>query len=538
MYIYGITGNPFRYQDIFPPIQKVSILYSLSFILSYSTHLLIMPASYVFNSVANPNTYANDTDVSGLQQSGIRATSRIPVEIRTSSSTLPCQHCEDEQLEGVKHKRKVKLCFYCHRPGHLIYSCKSKENDEATQLVNQAINAGIQTQRMDAGDRGEMIVTGTDAGQWNDIWYVSYSFSHHYAGNINVFKRIKHLIGVDTKTGENDFLFIRGIGNVDIKSNNETVRIQSVLYTPELNRNVLSMNQLTLQGFTVKKSGDTCRIFPMFCPPVLNTFSDVTGMTKEEEMGEKERQKVLNLNDMNEKYKQDYLNSYFEDLNVSKEQEFDWSRMITRALEFKEFSDCQALLDMIDDRDFVFKYKHDLEVKFETMVGWFLKEKMEITTRMIPPQLDDGRKINLLDLYVMVEKDGGYQSVTLDNLWPAIAKDLGFEYQDGDFIRIIYAMYLDVLVFYYKFKSVQKKAQDKEMLEQEGTPMAANERTRRSKSAEAESSRKNEETEHYALFTRNSLDGSWILHKKRRRFNFSEARKAIDEANKSVMMQR
>ncbi|MFS7901345.1 putative transcription factor & chromatin remodeling ARID family [Helianthus anomalus] len=137
----------------------------------------------------------------------------------------------------------------------------------------------------------------------------------------------------------------------------------------------------------------------------------------------------------------------------------------------------------------------------------------------------------------MVEKDGGYQSVTLDNLWPAIAKDLGFEYQDGDFIRIIYAMYLDVLVFYYKFKSVQKKAQDKEMLEQEGTPLAANERTRRSKSAEADSSQNDKETEHYALFTRNRLDGSWILRKKRRRFNFSEARKAVDEDNKSVMMQ-
>ncbi|MFS7908001.1 putative transcription factor & chromatin remodeling ARID family [Helianthus anomalus] len=296
------------------------------------------------------------------------------------------------------------------------------------------------------------------------------------------------------------------------------------------------MNQLTLQGFTVKKSGDTCRFFPMFCPPVLNTISDVSSLSKEEELGLKERQKVLNLNDVNEKYKHDYLNSYFKELNVSNEQEFDWSRMIIRALEFKEFSDCQALLDMIDDRDFVFKYKHDLEMKFETMVGWFLKEKMEITTRIIPPQLDDGRKINLLSLYVMVEKDGGYQSVTLDNLWSAIAKDLGFEYQDEDFIRIIYAMYLDVLVFYYKFKSVQKKAQDKEMLEQEGTPMAANERSRRCKSAEADSSQNDKETENYALFTRNMQDGSWILHKKRRRFNFSEARKAVDEANKSVMM--
>ncbi|KAF5759369.1 putative transcription factor interactor and regulator CCHC(Zn) family [Helianthus annuus] len=353
-----------------------------------------------------PNPCLSAANSIGVQKCGIRATSGTPVEIRITSTTLPCQHCYDEQHEREKNKRRVKLCFYCHRPGHQIYSCKSKENDQATQLVNQAVNTGIQTQRMDAGDRGEMIVTGTDGGQWNDIWYVSYSFSHHYAGNINVFKRIKHLIGVDTKTGENDFLFIRGIGNVEVKSNNEKLKIQSVFYTPELDRNVLSMNQLTLQGFTVKKSGDTCRIYPMFSSPTLNTINEVSGLSKEEELGLKEIQKVLNLNDVNERYKHDYLNSYFETLNVSNEHEFDWSRMIIRALKFNEFTDCKALLDMIDDQDFVFKYKHDLEMKFEIMVGWFLKEKMGITSRAIPSLLDDGRKINLLSLYIMVEKDG------------------------------------------------------------------------------------------------------------------------------------
>ncbi|KAM0006262.1 putative transcription factor interactor and regulator CCHC(Zn) family [Helianthus debilis subsp. tardiflorus] len=492
-------------------IRIVHVLFSLlPFIHSFTIlHLFL----FIMN--INPNTPLNSVaNPVESQQSGIRATSGTPAEIRITSTTLPCQNCYEEQHERVKNKRKVKLCFYCHWPGHQIYSCKSKENDEATQLVNQAVNTRIQTERMDVGDRGEMIVTGTDGGQWNDIWYVSYSFSHHYADNINVFKRIKHLIGVDMKTGENDFLFIRGIGNVEVKSNNEKLKIQSVFYTPELDRNVLSMTQLTLQGFTVRKSGDTCRIYPMFSSPALNTINEVSALSKEEELGPKEIQKVLNLNDLNEKYKHDYLNSYFETLNVSNEHEFDWSRMIIRALEFNEFTDYKALLDMIDDRDFVFKYKHDLEMKFEIMVGWFLKEKMGITSRAIPPLLDDGRKINLLSLYIMVEKDGGYQSVTVDNLWPAIAKDLGFKYQDGDFIRIIYAMYLDVLVFYYKFKSLQKKVQDKEMVEQEGSSMAGNERTRISKSADADLSQEDGATEHYALYAGNSWNGSLNLHTK------------------------
>ncbi|KAF5787825.1 putative transcription factor & chromatin remodeling ARID family [Helianthus annuus] len=216
------------------------------------------------------------------------------------------------------------------------------------------------------------------------------------------------------------------------------------------------MNQLTLQGFTDKKSGDTCRIYPMFSSPTLNTINEVSGLSKEEELGLKEIQKVLNLNDVNERYKHDYLNSYFETLNVSNEHEFDWSRLIIRALEFNEFTDCKALLDMIDDRDFVFKYKHDLEMKFEIMVGWFLKEKIGITSWAIPPLMDDGRKINLLSLYIMVEKDGGYQSVTVDNLWPAIAKDLGFEYQDIKMETLLELSMQCIWTFLYSITSLNR----------------------------------------------------------------------------------
>ncbi|MFS7918190.1 hypothetical protein Hanom_Chr03g00197931 [Helianthus anomalus] len=52
---------------------------------------------------------------------------------------------------------------------------------------------------------------------------------------------------------------------------------------------------------------------------------------------------------VDDELKNDYLNSYFETLNVSNEDENEWSQMIIRALEFHDFVDCKALLDMIDD---------------------------------------------------------------------------------------------------------------------------------------------------------------------------------------------
>ncbi|MFS7919937.1 hypothetical protein Hanom_Chr03g00218491 [Helianthus anomalus] len=43
-----------------------------------------------------------------------------------------------------------------------------------------------------------------------------------------------------------------------------------------------------------------------------------------------------------------------------------------------------------------------------------------------------------------------------------IAKDTGFEYEDGEYMRLIYAMYLDVLVYYYKVKITQENALEQE----------------------------------------------------------------------------
>ncbi|KAJ0603885.1 putative transcription factor interactor and regulator CCHC(Zn) family [Helianthus annuus] len=480
----------------------------------------------------NPNGFKTSADATmDFQQSGIRATSDKCAGIKPTSTTLPCQHCTDEQNERIRRVPRAKLCYYCHSPGHQIYNCKVKEDDEVTQLLRQAINSGTKRQEGEVHCRDEMMVTGTEGGLWSDIWYVNPTFDHHFSGNLNLFKRVKHVMGVETKTGMNNFMFIRGVGNVEIKTGNETMRIHSVFYSPDLDRNVLSLDQLTLQGFTVKKSGDTCKIYPMFSSPVVNAVSEISGMSKEEELGLYERRKLQSLCSDDDEFKEKYLNSYFETLNVSNEYENDWTRMIIRAIEFHEFTDCKALLDMIDDRDFIFKYKYDLEVKFEEMVGWFLKEKMGITSRSIPPMLTDGRKINLLGLYVMVERDGGYRSVTIDNLWPAIAKDLGFEYQDGDFIRVIYVMYLDVLIYYYKFKVTEEKVQIKEMMEK-GETSAAGKDKGGSKSADP--TPEDAASEHYALYAGNSWEGSWILHKKRRRFDFKEAKKAVDEANRSV----
>ncbi|MFS7927365.1 putative transcription factor & chromatin remodeling ARID family [Helianthus anomalus] len=261
------------------------------------------------------------------------------------------------------------------------------------------------------------------------------------------------------------------------------LRMQSVFYSPELDRNILSLDQLTLQGCTVKKSGDTCKIYPMSSAPVANSVNDVNGLTEEEELGIKEKQRVIELSAVNEEHKENYLNSYFEDLKLST-QEPDWSQMIIRAMEFHDFFDCKSLLDMMEDGEFVFKYKHELEGKFEEMLTWFINVKLGITTRPIPPYAADNRKVDLLGLYMVVKRDGGYQNVIDNNLWDVVAKDMGYEYHD---------------VYYRKFKDVQERVIDKEVVEHNTGPSEVYHERRRSDGDVQDE----EAFEHYTLFAGN-----------------------------------
>ncbi|KAJ0564941.1 putative transcription factor & chromatin remodeling ARID family [Helianthus annuus] len=177
-------------------------------------------------------------------------------------------------------------------------------------------------------------------------------------------------------------------------------------------------------------------------------------MTREEEMGLQEKQKLIEESVLDEEFKERYLNSYFEELHLSS-QETDWSILIVSAMEFNEFEDCIAFINLLDDREFVVKYKHILDSKFEELVKWFLFNYMGITNRPVPPVASHKRKVNLLSLYLLVAVDGGYRNVTTENMWPAIAKDLGFDYEDGDYMRVTYAMYLDILEYYYNFQQFQ-----------------------------------------------------------------------------------
>ncbi|KAM0057370.1 putative transcription factor & chromatin remodeling ARID family [Helianthus debilis subsp. tardiflorus] len=176
------------------------------------------------------------------------------------------------------------------------------------------------------------------------------------------------------------------------------------------------------------------------------------------------------------------------------------------------------------------------------MLEWFIKIKLEIPTRPIPPYLTNNRKIDLLELYMVVKRDGGHMNVTSNNLWVVVNKDMGYDYGDGELMRIMYAMYLDFLVYYYKFKTTQQKVIENEIVKSDegvsGSQCYFNHQypsANRRERTRSEGCIPEEEGDHYALFAGNDWHRMKKLHK-RRRFDFKQAVKVVDKANRSVLM--
>ncbi|MFS8004054.1 putative transcription factor & chromatin remodeling ARID family [Helianthus anomalus] len=111
-------------------------------------------------------------------------------------------------------------------------------------------------------------------------------------------------------------------------------------------------------------------------------------------------------------FKQSYLETYFEYLEMSSNQ--DKTTWVNEPWVFR---------DQIKDG-------------FLQMVAWFLHFYLRSSNRPIPSLHGKGKKIELYDLYIIVKKEG-HKRVSQYNLWVVVAKNLGLDYQNGDMVRLV-----------------------------------------------------------------------------------------------------
>ncbi|KAL8205780.1 hypothetical protein R6Q57_009331 [Mikania cordata] len=96
--------------------------------------------------------------------------------------------------------------------------------------------------------------------------------------------------------------------------------------------------------------------------------------------------------------------------------------------------------------------KDYLRGEFAKFVKWFYKEHFNQKDKKYPPTLPNGCNIELLDLYMFVENEGGYERDSKNCKWGEIAIKMGFKEPVVINLMVIYQGYSDLMVWRYKIE--------------------------------------------------------------------------------------
>ena len=312
---------------------------------------------------------------------------------------------------------------------------------------------------------GEYMVEDTNAQDWNDIWYVSKTYKFHMCPRRKMFNDVKYKFKMMGKEeNERKFIFSYGVGDVTIKMKHGDLNIGHIQYTPEVSLNVLSLELLETQGFSVKIKDGVCKIYYMY-DEELGMYLQSKGETSEP-VGPKEV-----VNEHNE-----YLQKYFESIDPGEEcslvkglEDLDWNKYDTQdyveeeylsfngtlyALKVNSFSRFLSFMNLIKKDDLLYKNWEIFNKRFLDMIKWFYLVHLNYASlESIPPVVKDVQ-MNLLCLHKAVECLGGYFSVTMGDKWGTIAQLQGLDIKDGEIVRGFYKTYIDLVVVYHETSSM------------------------------------------------------------------------------------
>ena len=94
----------------------------------------------------------------------------------------------------------------------------------------------------------------------NDSWLIDSGYTNHMTNNHDLFKELDRTAISKVKTGNGDYIDVKGKGIVVINSLSCLKYISDVLYVPNINHNLLSVGQLMEKGFKVMFENQWCLI--------------------------------------------------------------------------------------------------------------------------------------------------------------------------------------------------------------------------------------------------------------------------------------
>ncbi|KAI3712385.1 hypothetical protein L1987_70940 [Smallanthus sonchifolius] len=111
--------------------------------------------------------------------------------------------------------------------------------------------------------------------------------------------------------------------------------------------------------------------------------------------------------------------------------------------------DMVEFLDLLIHEKLVIERKEDFEKGFVKMVKWFYEDYLESGIEKDVPSVIEGQEINMLDLYMVVNRMGGSTKVSRNNKWVEVVSKLGFPGYFDEKLRVCYMKYFDLIDCYY-----------------------------------------------------------------------------------------
>lgn len=166
-----------------------------------------------------------------------------------------------------KNERFPFKCNYCGVKGHKISDCWKKRNKivNSSSIKTQPRNRNQIANKIDEnpnliGNKDEVCFTLIEDLNSNN-WHIDSGASSHMCCNRELFTTFNDEIQGPIQVADGRTIKYIGKGDVRIMSvNNIPVTIKDVLYSPNINGNLLSVNQLTNRGLKVVFEGNMCEI--------------------------------------------------------------------------------------------------------------------------------------------------------------------------------------------------------------------------------------------------------------------------------------
>nr|GEW31611.1 RNA-directed DNA polymerase, eukaryota [Tanacetum cinerariifolium] len=219
-------------------------------------------------------------------------------------------------------------------------------------------------------------------------------------------------------------------GEVLIEQGSNNLIIPSVYYAPKVTLNILSLELLDKQGFSVGYDGNRCNLFPMFKDRKIHYFDE----------------------DRMRKMQNQYLQDYFESIAIKEgmEQEIVRIKGNLYSTNVQTFNNFVTFLNLIKHDDIVSQEWDYFRNRFNKLVKWFFNHYLE---RSLPGSISpivNGVEIHLFDLYKLIENLGGYLSVHFSQEFDKVGEIMRLPKGNGEEIRRCYMNFLEILTSHFK----------------------------------------------------------------------------------------